>query len=132
MLLLERREYLRMRDGNLVRLRGAHAPNQPYPLARAKGSASAVESADADLRSLKINENSNWTTRTLFEGAHGLVILGQLRVRRVTHIDAKNVGAGLKERCNALRCGRDGSQRHEDLGLASSAHCCHPSVGETV
>ncbi len=124
---LERRENLRMRDGNGLRVGRGLAPHESDARSGLKLPLGA-ELAQAQFRSLQIDENGDRPTELGFDGPHGLDQRLQIGMRGVAHVDAEDIRTGKGQRAQMIARVAGGAQRRHDLDHAASTHPRGPTL----
>jgi hypothetical protein len=82
----------------------------------------ALEFANARFGTLKIEKNANWAAAFLLERPDHCDLPAHLIMRGVAHVDAKEIGASMKQRrYHCWICGRR-SKRRNDLAPAQPPH----------
>src|SRR5262249_16576113 len=77
---------------------------------------------DAQLWALQVDEDADRSALLGFDRANRLHERAQLVVRRVAHVDAENVGAGLEQPRDDRLLGGSRPERRHDLGPAQPSH----------
>ena len=99
---LDSLEDLRMRQEHAIGRASALGGVEAERGAFAQGSAAAADLAEAKLRPLQVGEDADGAAEGRLAVAHGGVQLLHHVERRVAHVDAENVDAGLEELCDHL------------------------------
>ena len=81
-----------------------------------------VERAQAQLRSLQIDQDADRPAVAALDIADGRDQFAHLVMRGVAHIDAEHIGAGLEQPADHRKVGRCGAKGGEDLDTAEASH----------
>ena len=82
----------------------------------------AVESAEAQLRPLQVEQHADRPAELLLKRANGLQPARMVGLRAVAEVEPEHVHAALEQGADGLRVGRGGAERGDDLGAAGASH----------
>ena len=80
------------------------------------------EGAQSQLRALQVHQDGDRMLVFFLQRAQEVDALAMVVLRAVAEVQAKDIGAGLEQRAQALAGGRRGSQRGDDLGETVAMH----------
>ncbi|CAM2186194.1 hypothetical protein PSAC2689_60296 [Paraburkholderia sacchari] len=81
-----------------------------------------LERAEAQLRSLEIEQNADRAAIFLFKAADFRMTLGMIVVRAVAEIQSEDIDAGLEKRTDNLRVRTGRPERGDNLCITVSLH----------
>ncbi len=119
---LDRGEDFRVRKVHALGVAGLGVVVEHESRTRQNIRASAGERVEPELRPLQIDENADRPAVACLDCADRTHQLAHARLRRMAHVDAKDVGAGHEQPLDHGRIGRSRAQRGDDLGAALAFH----------
>ena len=119
---LDRGEHFRMGQRRAARVAGLGRQIEAVPCPLLEADRAVPDLAEAQFRPLKVHQQADRTVAFLFQRPDGLDGLGVGLVVAVAEVEAKDIGAVLKQLLDGLRVRGRRSQGDDDLGVSVAAH----------
>lgn len=109
-----------MRQRRAAVATGRRIEVEAQPVAGLQRDAPAGNFADAEFRSLQVDQNADRPADFGLHRAHGGVDAAQILVVEMAHVEPEDVGAGVEQRADRFRLVGGGTERGDDFDVAAA------------